>query len=104
VLRPGGRFLFTADESDDAERSGSVPDWAPIIERGGLAVVAREEIPDWAAQLQSMYDSWVANIDELRAELGDESADDLIGEAESVGPTLARRTGVLYTAEKRAVS
>lgn len=100
VLRPGGRFVFTADESDDPDRAGAVPTWAPIIERGGLAVVAGEEIPQWAAQLQAMYDAWVANIDALRAEVGDESADDLLDEARSVGPTLARRTGVLYTAEK----
>jgi ubiquinone/menaquinone biosynthesis C-methylase UbiE len=100
VLRPGGRFVFTADESDDPDRPGSVPDWAPIIERGGLAVVAREEIPRWAAQLQAMYDAWVANIDALRAALGDESTDDLLDEARTVGPTLARRTGVLYTTEK----
>jgi ubiquinone/menaquinone biosynthesis C-methylase UbiE len=100
VLRPGGRFLFTADESDDPDRPAAVPDWAPIIERGGLGVVTREEIPDWAAQIKRMYDAWLDNIDALRAELGDESADDLINEAHSVGPTLSRRTGVLYTAEK----
>jgi len=100
VLRPGGRFVFTADESDDPDRPGSVPDWAPIIQRGGLTVVAREEIPRWAAQLKAMYDAWESNIDALREELGDESANDLVDEAHTVGPTLARRTGVLYTAEK----
>ena len=31
VLRPGARFLFTADESD-TDRPSSVPDWAPLIE------------------------------------------------------------------------
>jgi ubiquinone/menaquinone biosynthesis C-methylase UbiE len=101
VLRPGGRFLFTADESDDPDRPAAVPDWAPIIERGGLSVVAREQIPNWAAQLQAMYDAWMENIDALRAELGDEVADDLVDEAHTVGPTLLRRTGVMYTAEKR---
>lgn len=100
VLRPGGRFLFTADESDEPDRAGAVPDWGPIIERGGLAVVAREEIPNWSSQLNGMYDAWVENIDVLRAELGDEPADDLLSEAHRVGPTLSQRTGVLYTAEK----
>jgi SAM-dependent methyltransferase len=102
VLRPGGRFVFTADESDDPDRPGAVPDWAPIVEHGGLAVVAREEVPNWAAQLQGMYDAWIADIDVLRAELGDESAEDLLEEAHTVGPTLATRTGVLYTTEKLA--
>jgi ubiquinone/menaquinone biosynthesis C-methylase UbiE len=103
VLRPGARFLFTADESAVAdERPAAVPDWAPIIERGGLAVVAREEIANWATQLSAMYDGWLANIDALRAELGDTSANDLVDEATNVGPTLAHRTGVLYTTEKPA--
>jgi ubiquinone/menaquinone biosynthesis C-methylase UbiE len=102
VLRPGGRFLFTADESDDPDRPVAVPNWAPIIELGGLAVVSREEIPNWAAQAKGMYDAWVENIDALRAELGDKSANDLLEEAHSVGPTLSRRTGVLYTAAKRS--
>jgi ubiquinone/menaquinone biosynthesis C-methylase UbiE len=101
VLRPGGRFLFTADESDDLERPMAVPDWAPIIERGGLIVVSREEIPNWGAQLKEMYEAWVENIDALRTELGDETANDLLDEAQNVGPTLPSRTGVLYTAEKR---
>lgn len=101
VLRPGGRFVFTARESEDSELPGAVPDWAPIIERGGLGVVTREEVPNWAAQLKEMYDAWVENIDALRAELGDQGADDLLDEANIVGPTLSRRTGVLYTAEKR---
>lgn len=101
VLRPGGRLLFTASESDDPDRPDAVPDWAPIIERGGLGVVTREEIPNWATQLKGMYDSWVENIDDLRAESGDEFADDLLDEAHIVGPTLSRRTGMLYTAEKR---
>jgi flagellar hook-associated protein FlgK len=42
----------------------------------------------------------VQNIEVLRAELGDESANDLLDEADSVGATLSRRTGVLYTTEK----
>jgi ubiquinone/menaquinone biosynthesis C-methylase UbiE len=101
VLRPGGRFLFTADENDNLERPGAVPDWAPIIELGGLGVVLREEIPNWATQIKQMYDAWLDNIDALRAELGDESADELVKEAQIVAPTLSRRTGVVYTAEKR---
>jgi hypothetical protein len=47
-----------------------------------------------------MYDTWLANVDELRETLDEESVDDLIGEATMVGPTLSNRTGVLYTAER----
>jgi ubiquinone/menaquinone biosynthesis C-methylase UbiE len=100
VLRPGARFVFTADESNATDRPAAVPDWAPIIEHGGLTVVAREEIPGWRDHLSAMYDAWLSNIDTLRAELGEESADDLVEEANNVGPTLIDRTGVLYTTEK----
>src|SRR6476646_1504705 len=99
VLRPGGRFAFTADEADDG-RPTAVPDWRPIVEAGGLAVEDRAEIPRFAEQLQAMYDTWLTHIDEVRDKLGDESAQDLIDEATNVGPTLAGRTGVLYVAHK----
>lgn len=104
ILRPGARFLFTADEEPVADqRPAAVPDWTPIVERGGLRVVARHEIPNWAAQLSAMYDAWLANIDALRDELGDDSADDLVAEAHAVGPTLNQRIGVLYVTEKPAI-
>ncbi len=90
VLRPGARFIFTADESKDPGHPAAVPDWAPIA-----------EIPHWREDLQRMYDTWIANLDEVRHSLGDESADDLIQEASRVGPTLAHRTGVLYTTTRR---
>jgi ubiquinone/menaquinone biosynthesis C-methylase UbiE len=100
ILRPGGRFVFTADESDDPDRESAVPDWGPIIRAGGLSAVSRQEIPHWREDLKRMYDTWLAHSDELRASLDEESIDDLIGEANTVGPTLAGRTGVLYTTER----
>jgi SAM-dependent methyltransferase len=98
ILRPGGRFMFTADECSDESRPSAVPDWSPLVAAGGLDVVSREEIPHFGADLARMYEVWLANIDEIRATLGEESADDLVDEAMMVGPTLADRTGVLYTA------
>jgi ubiquinone/menaquinone biosynthesis C-methylase UbiE len=100
VLVPGGRFMFTADESDEAQRPRAVRDWAPIIRAGGLEVVSREEIPHWAQELQATYSAWIDKIEDIRAALGDESAQDLLDEANMVGPTLDRRTGVLYTTER----
>jgi ubiquinone/menaquinone biosynthesis C-methylase UbiE len=101
VLRSGARFIFTADESEDPGHPAAVPDWAPIIEAGGLIVESREEIPHWREDLQCMYDTWIASIDEVRHSLGNEAAEDLIQEATHVGPTLAHRTGVLYTTRRR---
>jgi SAM-dependent methyltransferase len=100
VLVPGGRFMFTADESDEGQRPSAVPDWAPIIRAGGLEVVSREVIPDWAEQLQATYAAWIDNIDDIRAALGDEAAQELLDEASTVGPTLSDRTGVVYTTER----
>ncbi len=99
ILRRGGRFAFTADESADG-RATAVPDWAPLIEAGGLIVENRLEIPRFSEQLRAMYDEWVANIDEIRAVAGNEMAQELIDEANAVGPTLAARTGVFYVARK----
>ena len=65
-----------------------------------MIVDAREEIPRWREGLQGMYDTWTANIDEVRQQLGDEYADDLVDEATYVGRTLATRTGILYTARR----
>jgi hypothetical protein len=47
-----------------------------------------------------MYDNWIANADRLRASLDEASVADLLGEAAAVGPTLGRRTGVVYTAAR----
>ncbi len=99
LLRPGGRYAFTADESDDG-RPHAVPDWRPIIEAGGLEVVERIEIPRWAEQLGRMYEIWLANLDEVRETLGEEAASEMREEAETVGPTLPNRTGVLYVAQR----
>ncbi len=102
ILRPGGRYAFTADESDDG-RPRSVPDWHPIIEAGGLEVVSRIEIPKWSEQLARLYEVWLENLDAVQETLGEDSANELKDEAESVGPTLADRTGVLYVARRGQV-
>jgi ubiquinone/menaquinone biosynthesis C-methylase UbiE len=97
VLKPGARFVFTCDEDANAARPTAVPDWTPLVEAGGLVVETKEVIPRFVESVQRMYDLWLANIDALRAELGDLSADDLVDEAERVGPTLASRTALLIT-------
>ncbi|WP_426515623.1 class I SAM-dependent methyltransferase [Diaminobutyricibacter sp. McL0618] len=99
ILRPGGRYAFTADEAKDGHPR-SVPDWHPIIEAGGLDVVSRIEIPQWREQLTRLYEIWLENIDEVRETLGEDAANELRDEAESVGPTLVNRTGVLYVAQR----
>jgi ubiquinone/menaquinone biosynthesis C-methylase UbiE len=100
ILRPGGRFVFTADEDDSDRRSG-VPDWSPIALAGGMVIERKEEVPRFAEQLQRMYSLWLDNLDALRAELGEEAARDLEDEANTVGPTLRNRTALIMTARLR---
>jgi ubiquinone/menaquinone biosynthesis C-methylase UbiE len=96
VLKRGGRFVFTADESSD-ERPAAVPDWQPIIEAGGLILERKEQIPRFAEYLGRMYELWLANEGALRAELGDEGAIQLLDEARAVGPTLTSRRALIFT-------
>jgi ubiquinone/menaquinone biosynthesis C-methylase UbiE len=99
ILKPGGRFVFTADE-DNSDRAMAVPDWTPLAEAGGLSVERKEEVPRFAEQLQRMYDLWLENLDALRAEVGDEEADALYDEAVRVGPTLNNRRPLIITVRK----
>jgi ubiquinone/menaquinone biosynthesis C-methylase UbiE len=101
ILRPGGRFVFTADEDPVSGRPLAVPDWTPLAEAGELVVEGKEVVPRFTEQLQRMYSLWLENIDQLRSEMGDQGADDLVQEAEAVGPTLAARTPLIITARKR---
>jgi hypothetical protein len=50
--------------------------------------------------IQALFDMWLTNVETLRAALGDQSAADLLDQARTVGPTLSRRTGVLYAMAK----
>ena len=107
ILKPGGRFVFTCMEDrseDDTSRARvsrhGVPDWTPILEAGGLQIERKEEIPRFVQQLQRMYALWLANLDAIRCEHGDEAADDMAAEARSVGPTLSTRVPLIITARR----
>jgi SAM-dependent methyltransferase len=103
ILKPGGRFVYTADEVIDAPTKPSeVPDWTPIVEAGGLVVDAKVDIPHHVDQLSRLYALWLKHIDEIRAEVGDAAADDLVNEAETVGPSLARRRPLLIVCHRES--
>jgi hypothetical protein len=48
-----------------------------------------------------MYDLWLENLDALRAEVGEDQAQELYNEAVRVGPTLKHRRPLVITARKR---
>ena len=100
ILRPGGRFVFTADEKITTDRPSDVSDWTPLIRAAGLEVESKEEIPRALEHLSAMYALWLANLAALRAEIGEQAAAALEDEALTVGPTIANRQACLLVARK----
>jgi SAM-dependent methyltransferase len=85
VLRPAGRFVFTAFEMD-AERVRDVPvlgvdaveDYSTVLRDVGFTVDAYEETPGWKDRLVGAYSAVVAEEPTLRPELGDPAMDALM--------------------------
>jgi ubiquinone/menaquinone biosynthesis C-methylase UbiE len=75
ILVPGGRLAFTA-----RIRPGT-GDWPAMAASVGLEVEDTVVNHDEREQWRRLHDSWLANEAELRAELGDEAAGNLIREA-----------------------
>jgi ubiquinone/menaquinone biosynthesis C-methylase UbiE len=100
ILRPGGRFVFTADEKLEAKQPSDITDWTQLISRGGLEVESKDEIPRSAEHLSAMYKMWLANLETLRADIGEQASDALRDEALTVGPTLGNRRPCLVVARK----
>jgi ubiquinone/menaquinone biosynthesis C-methylase UbiE len=100
LLRPEGRYLFTAPEVATPTQAFHVHDWTPLLEAAGLQLESKEEIPRFAEQVGRMYELWLEHLDEIRAEIGAEAADRLETEARTVGPTLASRRAMLIVARR----
>jgi SAM-dependent methyltransferase len=100
ILRPGGRFVFTADEMIEAQQTSDVTDWTQLISAAGLEVESKDEIPRAAEQHSTLYQLWLANLDALRADIGQPAADSLRDEAMTVGPTLSNRRACLVVGRK----
>ena len=77
IVRPGGRFAFTAFEVD-AERAADLPvigvdpvgDFRPLLEGAGFTVISYDEVPDWESRLTSTYEAVLAAADALSEEMG----------------------------------
>ncbi len=100
LLRPEGRYLFTATEVPTPTQAFHVHDWTPLLEAAGLQLEHKEEIPRFAEQLGRMYHLWLEHLEEIRAEIGAEAADRLEGEARTLGPSLASRRAMLIVARR----
>jgi len=100
VLRPGGRFLFTADERAQPKLPGHVPDWTPLLDAAQLAIEPKEIVAGTASRWTRLYALWLEHLDGIRAMHGDHIATDMEQEACEVGPTLDERSHVVITCRR----
>ena len=78
ILRPGGRFVFTAFELDASHAAGlpvlgsdPVEDYRPLLEEAGFGVNAYEEVPGWPEPMTTTYRALLDAADALKQEMGE---------------------------------
>jgi SAM-dependent methyltransferase len=98
LLRPDGRYVFSATEVDSPPDRSWVTDWQPLLAAADLEIESKDEVPHYAERLQRMYDLWLENLEALEAEVGFETAAKLEQEARAVAPTLQQRRQFLIVA------
>ena len=78
ILRPGGRFVFTAYELD-AERAAGLPvlsvdpvgDYRPALVAAGFSVDVYEEVPGWPEPMTTTYSAVLDAKEALTEEMGE---------------------------------
>jgi ubiquinone/menaquinone biosynthesis C-methylase UbiE len=82
VLKPGARAVVTSGRS----RTKSVmPPWTEQAQAVGLILDAEEERPHEPQMWQRLYALWIKHQAELRAQLGDAQAENMLNEAHTRG-------------------
>ncbi|MEU6379514.1 class I SAM-dependent methyltransferase [Streptomyces sp. NPDC046909] len=97
VLAPGGRLVLTR-----SLRRGAKPAWEEQARAAGLEVEHADERPGEPVMWDRLYRLWVAHADELRRELGEVQAQNMLREAHQVLPMLPGRRAVLLTLRRPA--
>ncbi|MFE9254132.1 class I SAM-dependent methyltransferase [Streptomyces sp. NPDC006879] len=92
VLAPGGRLVVTR-----ALRRGAEPAWHEQVAAAGLTQEHLDERPGEAAMWERLYQLWIAHSDQLRRELGEAPAQNMLREAHRMLPKLRGRRAVLLT-------
>jgi SAM-dependent methyltransferase len=98
ITAPGGRVAFTAGEEREREPENRV--WATALAGAGLVLESAEELTGTTDALRRLYDLTAMHAAELRADLGVTATDQLLHEAEVVGPALENLTWILYVARR----
>ncbi|GAA3368601.1 hypothetical protein GCM10020367_07630 [Streptomyces sannanensis] len=92
IMAPGARLVLT-----QALRQGAEPLWEEKARAAGLIVEHVDERPAEPAMCARLYRLWIDHAEELRRELGDDQADNMLREANKTPPTLPGRRAVLLT-------
>ncbi len=87
ILRPGGRFVFTAFELD-RQRAAGLPvlgadpedDYVPLLEQAGFEVATYDEMPGWPEPMATTYCEVLAARPALTVEMGDVAINALVAE------------------------
>jgi SAM-dependent methyltransferase len=108
ILRPGGRFVFTAFELDAGRVAGlpvlgtdPVEDLGPVLEAAGFEVEAYEEVPGWPEPVTSAYTAVLGAREQLTAEMGETAFAALSSEMTVTLDVRPYRRRVLAVAAKR---
>ncbi|WP_197523073.1 class I SAM-dependent methyltransferase [Actinokineospora pegani] len=91
VLRPGARFVFTG-------RTGPVS-WPALLQKAGMEVEEQVVHEGANARWLRLFGLWRANEPQLRAEIGDPAADQMMAEAEA-GHRLVETTPLVFVARR----
>lgn len=83
VLATGGRLVVTR-----ALRRGADPAWHQQVDAAGLTQEHVDERPGEPAMWERLYRLWIAHADQLRRELGEAPAQNMLREAHQVLPGL----------------
>ncbi|MFF7954004.1 methyltransferase domain-containing protein [Streptomyces griseorubiginosus] len=97
ILAPGARLVLTR-----ALRHGAHPLWEEQARAAGLIVEHVDERPAEPAMWARLYQLWIDHADDLRRELGDHQAQNMLREAHTTLPALAGRRAVLLTLRRPA--
>lgn len=109
VLRPGGRFVFTAYELDVARArafpvlgTDPVEDYRPLLADAGFRVETYEDAPGWPEPMSSTYAACIAAKDALTQEMGEAAVGALTMEMSMTLQFKPYRRRVLAVATKPA--
>ncbi len=108
ILRPGGRFVFTAFELEPEHVKGvpvigedPVDDYRPLLKAAGFDVEVYEEVPGWPEPLRTTYQALLDARDALVGEMGQIAAMALFSELTATLQQEIYRRRVLVAATLR---